>query len=189
MTPLLALDRINTFYGPVQVHFDLTLHVDADEIVCLLGGNASGKSTTMKIVLGLAKPRSGTVTFDGQEIGDLPTPAIVRRGIGSVPEARRLFPEMTVRENVMMGAYVRRDALGRGAADGGDGALADGEPAAYLHGRADDGPVAALRRPGARAHLSDQSRGRDNLHGRAKRQPRAQPPPSRVWATRRAYRT
>jgi branched-chain amino acid transport system ATP-binding protein len=110
MTPLLVLDRINTFYGPVQVHFDLTLHVDADEIVCLLGGNASGKSTTMKIILGLAKRRSGTVTFDGQEIGDLPTPAIVRRGIGSVPEARRLFPEMTVRENVMMGAYVRRDA-------------------------------------------------------------------------------
>ena len=101
--------RINTFYGPVQVHFDLTLHVDAGEIVCLLGGNASGKSTTMKIILGLASPRSGSVAFDGQEICGLPTPAIVRRGIGSVPEARRLFPEMTVRENVMMGAYARSD--------------------------------------------------------------------------------
>jgi branched-chain amino acid transport system ATP-binding protein len=111
MTALLALDRVNTFYGPVQIHFDLTLRVDRGEIVCLLGGNASGKSTTMKIILGLAKPRSGSVTFDGEEIAGLPTPAIVRRGIGSVPEARRLFPEMSVRENVMMGAYARRDGL------------------------------------------------------------------------------
>ncbi|MBV8661835.1 MAG: ABC transporter ATP-binding protein [Hyphomicrobiales bacterium] len=109
MTPLLALDRVNTYYGPVQVHFDLTLHVGAGEIVCLLGGNASGKSTTMKIILGLAKPRSGAVTFDGREIAGLPTAAIVRRGIGSVPEARRLFPEMSVRENVLMGAYARSD--------------------------------------------------------------------------------
>ncbi len=108
MTPLLALDRVNTFYGPVQVHFDLTLHVEAGEIVSLLGGNASGKSTTMKVILGLTKPRSGTVAFDGSDIAGLTTPAIVRRGIGSVPEARRLFPEMTVRENVMMGAYARR---------------------------------------------------------------------------------
>jgi branched-chain amino acid transport system ATP-binding protein len=109
MTPLLALERVATFYGAVQVHFDLTLHVDAGEIVCLLGGNASGKSTTMKIILGLVKPRSGSVVFDGSEIAGLPTSTIVRRGIASVPEARRLFPDMTVRENVMMGAYARRD--------------------------------------------------------------------------------
>ena len=109
MTTLLALDGVDTFYGPVQVHFDLTLHVDAGEIVCLLDGNASGKSTTMKIILGLARPRSGSVAFDGQEISGLPPHAIVRRGIASVPEARRLFPEMTVRENVMMGAYARSD--------------------------------------------------------------------------------
>jgi branched-chain amino acid transport system ATP-binding protein len=107
VTALLALDRVNTFYGPVQVHFDLTLHVDRGEIVCLLGGNASGKSTTMKVILGLTRPRSGSVIFDGQPIAALPTPAIVGRGIASVPEARRLFPEMTVRENVMMGAYAR----------------------------------------------------------------------------------
>ena len=109
MTPLLALDRINTFYGPVQVHFDLTLHVDADEIVCLLGGNASGKSTTMKVILGLVKPRSGAVTFGGASILGAPPHRIIRAGVGSVPEARRLFPLMSVRENLLMGAYARAD--------------------------------------------------------------------------------
>ncbi|HEX4767537.1 MAG TPA: ABC transporter ATP-binding protein [Lichenihabitans sp.] len=106
---LLRLDGIDTFYGPVQVHFDLSIAVGQGEIVCLLGGNASGKSTTMKAILGLVRPRSGTVTFDGAPILGLPTQEIIRRGIGSVPEARRLFPEMTVRENLLMGAYLRRD--------------------------------------------------------------------------------
>ena len=107
--PLLRLDRINSYYGPVQVHFDLNLEVLAGEIVCLLGGNASGKSTTMKTILGLMRPRSGTVWFDGEVISGLPTPQIIRRGIGSVPEARRLFGAMTVRENLLMGAYCRGD--------------------------------------------------------------------------------
>jgi branched-chain amino acid transport system ATP-binding protein len=109
VTALLALAGINSFYGPVQVHFDLALEVGAGQIVCLLGGNASGKSTTMKVILGLLKPASGTVTFAGAPIRGLPTPAIIRRGIGSVPEARRLFSTMTVRENLLMGAYARRD--------------------------------------------------------------------------------
>lgn len=107
--PLLQLAHIDTFYGPVQVHFDLNLHVNKGEIVCLLGGNASGKSTTMKVILGLVKPRAGTVTLDGQPITSLSTPQIIRRGIGSVPESRRIFPQMTVRENLLMGAYVRND--------------------------------------------------------------------------------
>jgi branched-chain amino acid transport system ATP-binding protein len=107
--PVLSLDGINTFYGPVQVHFDLSLTVGRGQIVSLLGGNASGKSTTMKIILGLVKPQSGTVRFDGQPVTGLPTPQIVRRGVGSVPEARRLFGEMSVRENLLMGAFVRRD--------------------------------------------------------------------------------
>jgi branched-chain amino acid transport system ATP-binding protein len=107
--PLLELNGINTFYGPVQVHFDLGLTVERGQIVCLLGGNASGKSTTMKIILGLLRPRSGAVTLDGQPITGLPTPQIIRRGVGSVPEARRLFSAMSVRENVLMGAYSRRD--------------------------------------------------------------------------------
>ena len=109
---LLRLDGVNSFYGPVQVLFDLSLAVPEGQIVCLLGGNASGKSTTMKTVFGLQRPRSGRVTFAEEDITGLATPQIVRRGIASVPEARRLFPVMTVRENLLMGAYARRDAAG-----------------------------------------------------------------------------
>jgi branched-chain amino acid transport system ATP-binding protein len=107
--PLLSIESVNTFYGPVQVHFDLTLTARQGQIVCLLGGNASGKSTTMKIILGLVKPQSGVVRLAGEPIGGLPTPQIVRRGVGSVPEARRLFGEMSVRENLLMGAFTRKD--------------------------------------------------------------------------------
>ncbi len=107
---LLALEGINSFYGPVQVHFDLSLSVPEGKIVCLLGGNASGKSTTMKVILGLLKPRSGSVRFAGEDITALSTPQIIRRRIASVPEARRLFPAMTVRENLLMGAYARTDS-------------------------------------------------------------------------------
>jgi branched-chain amino acid transport system ATP-binding protein len=106
---LLALEGVNTFYGPVQAHFDLNLTVGRGQIVSLLGGNASGKSTTMKIILGLVKPTSGTVRFDGQPLNGLTTPQIVRRGVGSVPEARRLFGDMSVRENLLMGAFARKD--------------------------------------------------------------------------------
>lgn len=107
--PLLQLENIETAYGPVQVHFGLNLAVAQGQIVCLLGGNASGKSTTMKVILGLVQPRTGTVSFAGQTITGLPTPQIIRRGLASVPESRRLFGQMTVRENVIMGAYARHD--------------------------------------------------------------------------------
>jgi branched-chain amino acid transport system ATP-binding protein len=110
--PLLRLSGIDSFYGPVQVHFGLSLEVRPGQIVCLLGGNASGKSTTMKVILGLLRPRAGTVSFDGADITGLPTPQIIGRGIGSVPEARRLFGAMTVRENLLMGAFARRDKAG-----------------------------------------------------------------------------
>jgi branched-chain amino acid transport system ATP-binding protein len=106
---ILRLDKVNSYYGPIQVHFDLSIEVGRGQIVCLLGGNASGKSTTMKVILGLLKPRSGEVTLDGQSIAGLSTPQIIRRGVGSVPEARRLFGAMSVRENVLMGAYTRSD--------------------------------------------------------------------------------
>ncbi|HMP42798.1 MAG TPA: ABC transporter ATP-binding protein [Roseiflexaceae bacterium] len=109
MTDLLRLQAINTYYGPVQVHFDLSLTVGNGQIVCLLGGNASGKSTTMKIILGLIPPRSGEVLFEGEPITSLTTPQRIRRGLGSVPESRRLFPAMTVHENLMMGAFTRTD--------------------------------------------------------------------------------
>ncbi|WP_042694745.1 ABC transporter ATP-binding protein, partial [Azospirillum sp. B506] len=91
------------------------------QIVCLLGGNAIGKSTSMKVILGLLKPRSGQVVFDGQPLTGLTTPQIVRRGIGSVPESRRLFGTMTVRENVLMGAYTRSDS--KAVAEDYDGVL------------------------------------------------------------------
>ncbi|WOD16083.1 ABC transporter ATP-binding protein [Paraburkholderia kirstenboschensis] len=110
--PLLKLEGIDTFYGQVQVHFGVNLDVPLGEIVSLLGGNASGKSTAMKIILGLHRPRAGSITFDGKIINGLLTPQIVRLGVASVPEARRLFGDMTVRENLLMGAFTRRDRDG-----------------------------------------------------------------------------
>src|SRR6201993_2476764 len=109
-TPLLQLTGINSFYGQAQVHFDLSIEVPRGHIVCLLGGNASGKSTTMKIILGLVRPRSGEVIFDDASTLGLTTPQIVRRGIASVPEARRLFADISVREKILMGAFVRNDS-------------------------------------------------------------------------------
>ena len=110
--PILELKAIDTFYGPVQAHFGLSLHVGQGEIVSLLGGNASGKSTTMKIILGLVKPATGDVLVDGVSTLKLKTPEIVRLGVGTVPEARRLFGAMSVRENLLMGAFVRDDKAG-----------------------------------------------------------------------------
>jgi branched-chain amino acid transport system ATP-binding protein len=88
----------------------VSLEVRQGEIVCLLGGNASGKSTTMKTILGMVRPHSGTVTFEDHFIHSLPTGEIVRRGIALVPEARRVFARMTVWENLQMGAHTRRRA-------------------------------------------------------------------------------
>jgi len=107
--PLLELEGVDTFYGPVQAHFGLSLRVEKGEIVCLLGGNASGKSTTMKIIHGLVKPAVGDVRIDGVSTLRLKTPDIVRLGVGTVPEARRLFGAMSVRENLLMGAFTRDD--------------------------------------------------------------------------------
>jgi len=106
---LLTLNAIDTFYGPVQVHFKLSLRVDEGEIVCLLGGNASGKSTTMKIILGLLQPASGEVSWRGRSLHRIPTHRRIGLGIASVPEARRIFSAMTVDENILMGAHVRDD--------------------------------------------------------------------------------
>jgi len=109
VTAILELRGVDTFYGPVQVHFDVNLTVREGEITCLLGGNASGKSTAMKVILGLVRPRRGRVLLGGEDATAWSTPRRIRWGLGSVPEARRLFPYMTVRENLLMGAYARTD--------------------------------------------------------------------------------
>jgi branched-chain amino acid transport system ATP-binding protein len=106
---VLKLSNIDTFYGPIQALRNVSLKVGQSEIVSLLGGNACGKSTTMKTILGLVKPRRGTIEFLGQRIEKQPPSAIVRAGISPVLEARRLFPYLTVHENLRMGAYVRSD--------------------------------------------------------------------------------
>jgi branched-chain amino acid transport system ATP-binding protein len=107
---VLSLSEVVTHYGPVEVLKEVSLEIRAGEIVCLLGGNASGKSTTMKTILGVVRPTAGRIDFDGERIDGLPTEQVVRRGIALVPEARRIFGRMTVRENLSMGAFVRRGA-------------------------------------------------------------------------------
>ena len=106
---MLKLNDIDTFYGPIQALRSISLTVEAGEIVSLLGGNACGKSTTMKTILGLVKPRRGTIEFLGKRIDRQSPSVIVKAGISPVLEARRLFPYLTVLENLRMGAYVRRD--------------------------------------------------------------------------------
>jgi branched-chain amino acid transport system ATP-binding protein len=107
--PLLEFRDVDTYYGGLHVLKRVNYEIRAGEIVCLLGGNASGKSTTMKTVLGLVRPARGTVLYRGTPINALPTSERVRRGIAPVPEARRLFPKMTVYENLEMGAFTRTD--------------------------------------------------------------------------------
>ena len=105
--PLLQLDSVDTFYGPIHILQGLNLHVGPGELVCLLGGNASGKSTTLKTVLGIVRPRNGIVRFGGEDITSRSTSYRIGKGIAIVPENRRLFGPMTVLENLEMGAYLR----------------------------------------------------------------------------------
>jgi branched-chain amino acid transport system ATP-binding protein len=104
--PLLHLDSVDTFYGPIHILQGLNLQVRPGELVCLLGGNASGKSTTLKTVLGIVKPRSGAVRFAGEDVTLRSTSYRIAKGIAIVPENRRLFGPMTVLENLEMGAYL-----------------------------------------------------------------------------------
>jgi branched-chain amino acid transport system ATP-binding protein len=109
MTMLLRLNDVTTYYGEIRILEGVTLEVAEGEVVCLLGGNASGKSTTLKTALGLVRPRSGSVELEGEDVTDRPTAYRIKRGMAIVPENRRLFAPMTVAENLEMGAHLRED--------------------------------------------------------------------------------
>jgi branched-chain amino acid transport system ATP-binding protein len=107
--PILQLKDVDTYYGPIQVLYDIHIDIFPGELVCLLGGNASGKSTTLKTILGVCRVRRGTVKLNGERIDGKPTKHIIARGVAIVPENRRIFPRLTVLENLEMGAYLRSD--------------------------------------------------------------------------------
>ena len=109
-TPLLQLENVNTFYGQIHILQDSNIVVREGELVCLLGGNASGKSTTLKTILGLVRPRTGRVLLNGEDVTAMATAHRIKRGLAIVPENRRLFGPMTVLENLEMGAYLRPKA-------------------------------------------------------------------------------
>jgi branched-chain amino acid transport system ATP-binding protein len=104
---LLRLSQVDTYYGEIHILQGISLEVGEGELVCLLGGNASGKSTTLKTILGLVRPRRGAVEFAGEDVTPRPTSYRIGRGMAIVPENRRLFAPMTVLENLQMGAYLR----------------------------------------------------------------------------------
>jgi branched-chain amino acid transport system ATP-binding protein len=107
---LLRLDNVTTYYGQMRILEGISLEVGAGELVCLLGGNASGKSTTLKTILGIVRPRAGAVVLAGRDVTGLTVPERIAMGLSIVPENRRLFGDMTVRENLELGATLRRGA-------------------------------------------------------------------------------
>ena len=109
--PLLRLDEVNTYYGQIHILQGVSLEVGEGELVCLLGGNASGKSTTLKTILGIVRPRSGSVEFAGEDVTERSTSYRIGCGMAIVPENRRVFAPMTVLENLEMGAYLRKEDL------------------------------------------------------------------------------
>jgi branched-chain amino acid transport system ATP-binding protein len=107
--PVLELRNVSTHYGLVAVLRDVDMEIYPGEMVCLLGGNASGKTTTLKTILGYVTPSEGEVVLEGERVSGLSTTEVVRRGVSMVPENRRLFPDMTVEENLQLGAFLRKD--------------------------------------------------------------------------------
>ena len=112
MGTMLQIDDINVYYGAIHAIKGISLKVDQGEIVTLIGANGAGKSTTLRTISGLLKPKSGKITFEGKNIAGLPAHAIVKAGISQVPEGRRIFANMTVQENLDLGAYARQDTDG-----------------------------------------------------------------------------
>ena len=110
--PMLKIDDINVYYGAIHALKGISLEVDEGEIVTLIGANGAGKSTTLRTISGLLKPKTGAIDFQGQDIAGVPAHEIVKRGISQVPEGRRIFAEMTVMENLDLGAFTRKDKDG-----------------------------------------------------------------------------
>ena len=110
-TPILKLENVDTYYGTIQALYGINIQIATGELVCLLGGNASGKSTVLKTILGVCRPKRGEVRLDGERIDGKPTKYIVSKGVSIVPENRRIFPRLTVVENLEMGAYLRTDSV------------------------------------------------------------------------------
>src|SRR3954447_3008232 len=106
---LLEVENIHTFYGNIEALKGISLFVEEGEVVTLIGSNGAGKSTTLRSISGLTPPRAGSIRYKGEEISTLPAQDIVRLGISQSPEGRRCFQRMTVRENLELGAYLRRD--------------------------------------------------------------------------------
>jgi branched-chain amino acid transport system ATP-binding protein len=106
---LLELEDVHTYYGNIEALKGISLTVEEGEIVTLIGSNGAGKSTTLRSISGLTPPRVGSVRYKGRNIGETPPQEIVRLGISQSPEGRKIFPRMTVRENLDLGAYLRRD--------------------------------------------------------------------------------
>ena len=110
--PMLKIDNIDVYYGAIHALKGISLEVKEGEIVTLIGANGAGKSTTLRTISGLLKPKTGSITFLGQDIAGVRAPEIVKKGISQVPEGRRVFAEMTVMENLDLGAFVRKDKAG-----------------------------------------------------------------------------
>ncbi len=106
---LLDIEDIHTFYGGIEALKGISVTVEEGEVVTLIGANGAGKSTTLRSISGLTPPRTGSINFDGHEISDTPPQDIVKLGISQAPEGRRIFPRMTVRENLELGAFLRSD--------------------------------------------------------------------------------
>jgi branched-chain amino acid transport system ATP-binding protein len=109
---MLTLENVHTFYGNIEALKGISLEVNEGEIVTLIGSNGAGKSTTLRSISGLTPPREGSINFEGEEVGETPPQEIVQRGISQAPEGRRIFQRMSVRENLELGAYLRRDSEG-----------------------------------------------------------------------------
>ena len=110
--PMLNISDINVYYGAIHAIKGISLTVNQGEIVTLIGANGAGKSTTLRTISGLLKPKTGSITFQGEDIAGTPAHKIVGLGISQVPEGRRIFTEMTVMENLDLGAFIRKDKDG-----------------------------------------------------------------------------